>query len=149
MLIVNVSKLWTQKMSEFISDLTQCVSNTFQFRTYNVGAARTEGEGATGVDVGGVQELQHTDEVGTVGLQRETQKTLRQSPGDRQELDRTGYLPFSFLSWSIVQGLCPTGSSPAGGESHSRHMLIIILRFHIFIMQRRWQSSHVSPCSSG
>lgn len=43
----------------------------FHFNTHNVGAAWTECEGAAGVDVRGVQELQHTDEVGAVGLRQQ------------------------------------------------------------------------------
>lgn len=43
-------------------------STRSQRRTYHIGAARTKGKRSTGVDVGGVQELQHTDEVWTVGL---------------------------------------------------------------------------------
>lgn len=42
-----------------------------QKRTYNVGASWTEGKRSTGIDVGGVKELQNTDEIGAVSLKRE------------------------------------------------------------------------------
>lgn len=44
---------------------------------YDVGAAWTEGERSTGIDVGGVQELQYTYEIGTVSL--ETQRRKKKS----------------------------------------------------------------------
>ena len=43
---------------------------------YYVGAARAEGIGSTGVDMGGVKELEHPDEVRTVCLQWETTDSL-------------------------------------------------------------------------
>ncbi len=39
-------------------------------QSYDVGAAWTEGKCSTGVDVCAVQKLQHTDEVGTVSLEK-------------------------------------------------------------------------------
>lgn len=46
---------------------------------YDVGAAWTEGECSTGIDVGGVQELQYTYEIGTVSLETQRRKKKGQS----------------------------------------------------------------------
>ena len=72
--------------------------------------------------MGGVQELQHTDEVGAVGLEK-TQKGQKLKKKKKPENTAGFYLnteinhlPFSFPSWSIAQGLFLKASSPAARE---------------------------------
>lgn len=81
-------------------------------QTYNVGALWTEGKCSTGVDVGGVQKLQHTNEIGTVSLEKKFNISVKPGTASSMCLNLSIWIKYEYLlaasTFSYSVTMCST-----------------------------------------